>query len=195
MRRFPQPAKLNDALGGVFDTFLDEEAARRDVDSESAWQGHRIGRDVELAYDPKLPSSVIAYIERTVGAEKLAELGVRLTCAQCGVPYYEKDNIGKFQCAYHTLSAVPQLYGKHPCCERPTGSPGCRTADHRAQLRERNMLWTAKDCTVRIPSILASRYKIDINDPDVVRGIATSEKDPARSYLIVSRVGGRAGSY
>lgn len=190
MRRTREPPRQPAALGGVFDSFLDGKVSGQEINAQQEWQGVSRAANTGLPYDPARHHTMIDYVDRQVGPELLAQLGARLVCAQCGIPFHEKNNIGKFQCTYHPLPVV-LLRNPHPCCGQPAGSAGCRTGDHRAQTGQGTALWTRDDCTVRIPRVLAARYHIDESDPGVVLAVATDSKDPARSYLIVSRVGER----
>lgn len=51
-------------------------------------------------------------------------------------------------------------------------------------------MWTPNDRSVRIPSVLQYRYRVS-ETSEAVLGFGLNQSDPVRSYLIVSRIGGK----
>jgi hypothetical protein len=169
----------------LFDSFLLYSSTRREVNQEQAWQsiGSNRRQMGELLYDPTSPGSIVRYLEKELAPQlKLLERQER--CAHCRRPYQPKNNFGKHGCFYHPLT----YDGKNRCCGKPLGSVGCQRGDHRSRLREQDTLWTWTDNTILLPYHLAPRWRVPAQ---AIVKTELNHTDPARSYLIVSRVGER----
>lgn len=175
--------QTDDASANVFDSFLSARDNRSEINGEEAWQGVIRSFRTELPYDPKSFSSILQYLQTTLRIE-LELLNKQDLCAYCQRYFQRKFNFGRHQCAYHPYTKD----GEYLCCGRTLGEPGCQRADHRAMRRPSNTIWTQEEHTVKIPTLL--QRQLSIPETSIEKMVKNAE-DPARDYLIVSRVGKR----
>lgn len=169
--------------GNVFDAFLTAKDDQREINAEQAWQGVTRRFTSELPYDPKSMPSMMQYLH-TVLKYELDFLSKQDFCVYCQRYYQRKFNFGRHQCSYHPYTKE----GEHLCCGRMLGEPGCQKADHRPVKRASNTMWTQEDHAVKIPTLLQRQLSV----PDAsIEEIVKNQDDPARDYLIISRIGKR----
>jgi len=90
--------------------------------------------------------------------EELEFLKRKIACVYCNQFYISQDNLGCMRCSWHPKNCSHLL--RYPCCDRPTGSPGCKPCDHSPVYQGLAPRWTQENDTEVIPLAVAVKLAI-----------------------------------
>jgi len=178
----------------VFDAFLGNAQELIITNAKLAWRDSALTEsgnfsEKESSSLPYNPASSKSITEWLLGAlrERLTLLQAqRQRCRYCQEIYTPYENLGRFACTYHP--GYPDYHThRFTCCNGIEVGRGCRKCDHTPDSAPRNGLrWTPETGLIKIPYYLINY--LHCREESIVPELFHNEDDPARSYVLVSRV-------
>lgn len=180
-------------MQNVFDAFLEGAQELISTNVKLAWRDSALAEDrtfsqkeTSLPYNPLSTKSMTDWLLTTLNDRINLLKSHEQRCRYCHEIYTPFENLGRFACTYHPGF---QDYDSRAltCCGSVELARGCRKCDHTPESAPRTGLrWTAENGLIKIPYYLVNY--LHCREESIVPELFLNEDDPARSYLLVSRV-------